>query len=161
MNELMTFWNNKHPLTETSIALYDKLVPSDGHCDTLQGELLRASTRISYDWFNNGWGCNNWSGAVVFIEKHIADLPVALSREDAVELNQHLSYVQEFSHGEPSPRHRDAVELKVTRIHAIVVGALVANPDLIPNTTNMFEYQEEDYKPEEEDDEPDYDHDDE
>lgn len=34
--------------------LYDKLVPKEGSCKTIEGELLRAVSRIKYRWFNDG-----------------------------------------------------------------------------------------------------------
>ena len=34
--------------------LFDTLVPNNGKCDTLAGELLRAINRIEYRWFNDG-----------------------------------------------------------------------------------------------------------
>jgi hypothetical protein len=40
--------------------LYDQLVPNDGPAEYLEGELLRAISRIHYDYLNNGFG-NNWS----------------------------------------------------------------------------------------------------
>jgi hypothetical protein len=49
--------------------LYDQLVPNEGRADTLEGELLRAISRIHYDYLNNGFG-NNWSGAWRFIDRY-------------------------------------------------------------------------------------------
>lgn len=38
--------------------LYERLVPESGKCETLEGELLRAVSRIYYDYTNNGFGNN-------------------------------------------------------------------------------------------------------
>lgn len=50
-------------------ALFDELVPSQGECETFEGELLRAISKIYYDYTNNGFG-NNWSGAYNFLDQH-------------------------------------------------------------------------------------------
>lgn len=152
MAELATFWDNTHPLSEASEALYDKLVPEDGNCPTLQGELLRASTKISWDWFNNGWGCNNWSGAVVFLQKSFKELPVQTDAEVLTKLKQQLSYVYEYSHGQPSPKNESRADLAVTTIHEIVVQAVLDNPEEILNTRDMYDFSEEDYRSHSEDD---------
>jgi hypothetical protein len=50
--------------------LFERLVPTSGPCETLEGELLRASSRIYHDYYNNGFG-NNWSGAFNFLDTHV------------------------------------------------------------------------------------------
>jgi hypothetical protein len=59
-------------------AAYAALVPLDGKCNTMQGECLRAASRIYYDYINNGFG-NNWSGALAYLEKYGA-LPTSIKR---------------------------------------------------------------------------------
>lgn len=146
MTELATFWNDKHPLTAQANALFDALVPDSGYCSTVVGELLRASTKISYDWFNNGWGCNNWSGAVVFIRQNYKALQ--LSEENVKRLKQALSYVIEYSHGEPSPKNEDRADENVTTIHEIIVQGIIDTPFYAwkANTQDMYELSEEDYQ---------------
>ena len=161
MSELATFCNGNHPLSVASDNMSYKLMPMSGNCATLQGELYRASTRISYDWFNNGWGCNNWSGAVVFLQKFFRELPVQPSAETLADLDKNLRYVHDYSHGE-SARHLDndktsaKVDGIVTRIHEIVVQAILDNPTAIPNTRDMFDFQEPAARYEEEEDEEEY-----
>jgi hypothetical protein len=67
----MKFWNNTHPRNEESNTAYGELVPAMGKCETLEGELLRASSKIYYDFFNNGFG-NNWSGPLNYLDKHMS-----------------------------------------------------------------------------------------
>lgn len=38
-------------------ALFDELVPAEGRCDTLAGELVRACNRIGYRYYNDGDIC--------------------------------------------------------------------------------------------------------
>lgn len=144
---IITFWNEEHPLSEKSQVLANKLVPMVGRCESLQGELLRASSRISYDWFNNGWGCNNWSGAVKFIEANFTKLPNLPDSMFVEQLMQELSFVNNYSHGEPCQmKYNGRICMTVTKIHEIVVNAILANPELIENKEDMFEYGEEDYQ---------------
>jgi len=91
------FWTGAHPDAARFNALADDLVPASDNCETLEGEFLRAASRIHYDLFNNGWGCNNWSGAVVFLKTYIQHLP-------KLDMNL-LDKVHAYSHGEPVPRY--------------------------------------------------------
>ena len=164
MSELATFCNGNHPLSVASDNMSYKLMPMSGNCATLQGELYRASTRISYDWFNNGWGCNNWSGAVVFLQKFFSELPVQPSAETLHDLDINLSFVHDYSHGEPASHLdgsgvSDKVDATVTRIHEIVVQAILDNPTPILNTRDMFDFQEKDAPYEDDADEENYDED--
>ena len=145
MSEIPNFWNDDHPLATKSEELFNQLIPLDGHCPSLQGELLRASTKINYDWFNNGWSCNNWSGAVVFLKKFFSELPVQPDIETHVAFEGALSYVEEYSHGEPAPYNKERADEVVTRIQQVVVQAIIDNPDLIANTRDMYDFTEEDY----------------
>ena len=61
-----TYWNNKGKYQNEYAELWE-LVPSSGKCDTLAGEMIRAATRLCYDFYNNGMG-NNTSGAIRFLE---------------------------------------------------------------------------------------------
>lgn len=47
---------------------YPLLVKDSGASDTVEGELIRAVSRLNYDWGNNGM-CNNTSGACNFIKE--------------------------------------------------------------------------------------------
>ena len=52
-----TYWNEQGIYQEEYNKLYEQLVPSSGSAKTLNGELIRAISRLSYDYFNNG-NCN-------------------------------------------------------------------------------------------------------
>lgn len=146
MTELATFWDETHPLSAAYQELSNKLIPEEGKCETLQGEFLRASNKISWDWFNNGWGCNNWSGAVVFLKKFFKELPVQPDAEVLTKLKKELNYVYEYSHGEPPPVDDDRADIAVTTIHEIVVQAIIDNPEPILNTRDMWDFSEDDYR---------------
>jgi hypothetical protein len=142
--ELATFWDKTHPLSAQNDKLFKTLVPSSGACKTLQGELLRASCKISYDWFNNGWGCNNWSGAVLFLNQYFKELPVQPTAAKLAAFNKSLNRVYDFSHGERvKGRITDrSAEKHVTKIHEIVVETLLANKDAIANSVDMWDLKE-------------------
>lgn len=46
------------------------LVPSSGACDTVEGELLRAVSKIYYDAYNNDGG-NNMSGPLRYLKERL------------------------------------------------------------------------------------------
>jgi len=138
--DLPNFWDQTHPLTKTAETLFEKLVPTMGSCETLQGELVRASSRISYDWYNNGWGCNNWSGAVVFLRRYIKDLPIQDQMSQA--FFKELDKVHQFSHGESPDIHDTEADRLVTAIHEYVVKAVLDNPTPVPNSVDMFSLNE-------------------
>lgn len=152
MKENPNFWDNSHRLSEQAHALYEQLVPATGNCETLQGELLRASSKIGYDWYNNGWGCNNWSGAVLFLREHIADLPNPAADVQPIDFHNALLEVHQFSHGEPVYISDERADQLVTAIHEYVVAKILANPGQIPNELDMWDYREPDYRPDEDDD---------
>ena len=49
-----TYWNNNGKHQELYKKLWKKLVPASGAATTRAGELLRASSRLYYRWFNDG-----------------------------------------------------------------------------------------------------------
>jgi len=62
-----TYWNSngKHQAAYQELS---KLVPSSGPAGTVEGEMLRAATRLYYDYYNNGM-INNTSGAVNYLTR--------------------------------------------------------------------------------------------
>lgn len=51
------YWNNTGLYQEDYNDLYKKHVPASGPAATLNGELIRAISRLSYEYYNNG-NCN-------------------------------------------------------------------------------------------------------
>jgi len=52
------YWDRSSKHYEEYEDLYDELVPAQGEANTLQGELLRMISRLSHDYYNNGFGNN-------------------------------------------------------------------------------------------------------
>lgn len=153
-----SFWDKTHPLSADADRLFEQLVPSSGSCTSLQGELVRAASKIGYDWYNNGWGCNNWSGAVVFLERYAAVVSGKRTKEETELFERALAVVRDYSHGESVDISDPRAERMVTIIHAYVVQGCLDMPVLIPTVLDMWELQEPDapYETDEEDDDTEY-----
>jgi len=54
-------------LEEANHRLHEKYVPAQGPTGFLEIELLRASNGVMYDWYNNGWMCNNYTDCLEFL----------------------------------------------------------------------------------------------
>lgn len=52
-----SYWDNNGLYQEDYDRLYDSLVPAEGMAETLFGEVVRAASRLSYEYYNNG----NWN----------------------------------------------------------------------------------------------------
>lgn len=52
-----SYWNQEGAYDAEYREMYDRLVPSMGCAETLFGELIRAVSRLGYDYYNN-WNCN-------------------------------------------------------------------------------------------------------
>jgi len=52
-----SYWNNNGAYQEEYDTFYKELVPSRGEADTIHGEMIRAVSRLFYDYCNNG-NCN-------------------------------------------------------------------------------------------------------
>jgi hypothetical protein len=66
------YWDGDGRHQKELEALAFALVPEEGDCETLEGEMISAANRIHYEFFNNGGG-NNVSGALAFLAKHLPD----------------------------------------------------------------------------------------
>ncbi len=51
------YWGGSGAYQKEYGALYDKLIPPYGEAATVHGEMIRAVTKLNYDYFNNG-NCN-------------------------------------------------------------------------------------------------------
>lgn len=62
-----SYWNNNGAYQEEYDKLYEELVPSRGEADTIHGEMIRAVSRLFYDFCNNG-NCN-----VIEVQEELCD----------------------------------------------------------------------------------------
>ena len=49
-----SYWNNNGAYSKELLELYNKLVPDTGDAQTVHGELVRAVSRLGYEYYNNG-----------------------------------------------------------------------------------------------------------
>jgi hypothetical protein len=73
----MRYWDNTGRY-EVEANELQTLIPAMGQCATHKGELWRATTKIYWDYYNNGFG-NNWEAPAAFLMDHV-ELPVAVQR---------------------------------------------------------------------------------
>jgi len=119
--------------------LFDQLVPSQGKCDTLAGEMVRAAYRLRYDFYNNGM-CNNTSGALNFLRHH------------SVIDKQLADYVRPYTTGRlyDGVYQGDFFQVAIDTISEMTEKFVSLNPQTmtIDNIENMFDYSDEDYEEE-------------
>jgi hypothetical protein len=145
METFPNFWDhsNPHPLNTDYQRLYNELVPTMGKSSTLQGEMLRASSRIAYDLYNNGWG-NNWTGALYFLSANIHQFPLNLSKSDSERFNQIVMNISDYANCQYAGRNTAPFQKDVTDLIAIITTLVLSNPELIPNDRDMFDLQDAD-----------------
>ena len=131
-----TYWNKAGKYQ----AEYDRLVnlvPDSGNCDTVAGEMIRAVSRLGYDFYNNGMG-NNTSGAVNFLDH----MDVFVTREDSAT----FATIYDMSRGAVySGRYEgDSLHTAIERAVDLTIEAILANPALEtqPNTDDIFDYED-------------------
>ena len=128
-----TYWNGKGKYQEAYDSLAENM-PAMGKCDTLAGELVRAASRLGYDFYNNGMG-NNTSGALNFLDHH------------SVIDSDTYATIYEYTRGRiyNSRYDGDSLQLAIESMVDQTVGMIVHNPQLmtIENEEDMFDYEEE------------------
>lgn len=142
------FWSNDHPRQAEYQALWDELVPAEGRCETLEGETLRASSRIYHDYYNNGFG-NNWSGALNFLDRHLG---VPRRIRDALEpyARGRIARFDSGQYGEG-----DQVAAALEELAELATDAAGHTPRR-PSPCDMFDLQEpDDYGRDDDDEEED------
>jgi len=81
----MGFWNNDHELSAEFSRIWEQYIPMKGATEYTETELLRAANRIIYDWYNNGWGVNNKTAELEFLQEH--GLFERISPDDMASMN--------------------------------------------------------------------------
>lgn len=130
-----------------------QLVPHSGSSNTVEGECLRAAGKIKHDWYNNGFG-NNWSGALNYLETYLP----------GGRLRSQYQVLEKYARGNArgADENEDNIELA---IELICQGALAfaleayhahTSAGLHPNTTDMYEMQDENEHSWDDEEEEDY-----
>jgi len=98
-----TYWSDEGIYQKEYKALYECYVPDSGDAPTIHGELLRAVSRLHYDYFNNG-NCNvqdyDWDDSDIFIKpyyKRMIDFIKEYSNAQN-EINKLVFFLTDFYH---------------------------------------------------------------
>ncbi len=142
-----TYRNNKGQY-QSEFDRLSKLMPMLGNSNVVAGEMIRAATRLVYDYYNNGM-CNNTSGALEYLyDKRVVNYDVYYTL-GPICVNE--GYTSEN------------LDEMLDQIVDNVVVHILANPELETkeNTEDMFDYQQEsEYLDDDSWDDEDYDYED-
>ena len=138
------------PLGKRNDVLFDKLVPSSGDSETVEGELIRAINRIIYRWFNDGdyfyqgYGIETAGGAHSFLIN---------SKQIPFDLQSTLTSIFNKAEGAPEDGYERLIKFALEK----VVDHVEATPEdeYTKLDRGMFDFEpeyEEDLYDEEEDD---------
>jgi|694.fasta_scaffold00172_57 hypothetical protein len=127
-----TYWNSKGKYQAIYETKYESLVPPAGICETEEGEMLRASAKLYYDYYNNGM-CNNTSGPAKFLMIMDEKYGWGLTNE----LHKIYSNSNNEGYGEVN------LELELEAVVDKVLEHINVNADT-PNTQDMWDCGDED-----------------
>lgn len=146
----MKFWNRTHEMYEDYEKLYDELVPDSGWSSTRAGEILRAASRINYDYYNNG-SCNNTTGAWRYLEMYGHAMMYSLNMGDefAARFNEALANVWPYMNCDaPEVTYEDASlndamdTLAEIATRIAWLDGIPGPENRVPNTADLFDLQE-------------------
>lgn len=127
-------------------ALFEELVPINGKADTVAGEIVRATCRIGYRWFNDGdqigcgYGRETCNPAARYLAKK------AGGRVERAIADMWETYAPDSMY-----------EMRLQTLISEVVSYLDSNPELktTPNREDMWDYRDPDEDVDDYDDEED------
>ena len=137
-----TYWNSTGKHQEVYQATLIDLMPPSGPASTVEGEMLRASTKLYYDYYNNGF-CNNTSGASNYLKICNSAFKLDIAKELLVISNENNTG------GYTSAKLE--VELEAVA-NAVIEYIIARNGAYTPHTDDMFNYQDNDFDSDEWDD---------
>jgi hypothetical protein len=128
-----TYWDGVGKYQDLYDELFQQLVPPDGKCSTVEGELLRAISKIYNDYYNNGFG-NNWSGPWRFLETFAGKL----------DLSKELKILEPYAHGRMAKKNRSVEFALDSMVDKAIEYIQSKNGEFTPNTSDMWDLQEPD-----------------
>ena len=136
-----SFWAGNHINQGKYDALYSVLVPDSGNCETIEGEMLRAASRLQYDFWNNGM-CNNTSGAANFLKQ--CDVLASVKRE--LDVIYHETNTGGYTNKDLSLELDAVLNAVVEHVYSKCpnsndLSSLTSNV----NNVDMFDFQDSDY----------------
>jgi len=137
----MSYWSNTGKYQKEYFNFYDELVPSRGKAELLGGEILRAVSKISYDYYNNG-SCNNTSGAWNFLNEFFM---CRVPDKDMIEALNCLDSIKHIVNTGGYSDLTDNQEEKLNRLTDLVVEFIMNHPEArYCNDRDMFDLQDAD-----------------
>jgi hypothetical protein len=137
---------------------WDQLIAPSGKSETIEGELLRAASKIQHDFYNNGFG-NNWSGALAYLQQYLPSFGVSLPYSL-------WNTISPYATGRMHPSN-DKVENQIglaldQLMDGVMAAIRSADGNYHPNQTDMYDMNSPtEWSDEEEEDDDTYDYDDE
>jgi len=126
-----TYWNQKGKYQEQYDKWADELMPAMGAAKTVAGELIRAVSRLAYDFYNNGMG-NDTSGALNFLrDKGVVDV---FTYKTIKPYTTGMCYKGNYD--------GDLFQIAIESMVDKTIEKVLANPELLTeeNTEDMFDY---------------------
>ena len=132
--EMNSYWDQEGKYQKEYEAIWEQHVPATGHSAVVGGELVRAASRLTHDFYNNGMG-NNTSGAINFL-REFGSIDQGLY--DTI-----YPYTRGRLYG--GWYEADALHLAMIKMMDVTVEFILKNPQLltIENAADMFDYSEE------------------
>lgn len=126
-----TYWNQRGKYQADYDRLADELMPAMGAADTVAGEMIRAASRLAYDFYNNGCG-NDTSGALQYL------------RDKGVIDKYTYNTIKPYSRGElyRGDYDGDLIQIAFESIVDKTMEKILNNMDLImeKNTEDLLDY---------------------
>ena len=124
------YWNRSGLYQEQYNKFYDELISASGKCDTREGEMLRASSRLYYRYFNDG------DMVVEYMPEYMKDCS-ALS---AFGFLYHQSETKERMKELLKCYDENEYQSKLEEIANIVIKFIIdKNGNYSPNSEDMFD----------------------
>ena len=135
---------------------WDQLVPASGKAETVEGEMLRAVSKIQHDFYNNGFG-NNWSGALAYLQQYLPSFGVNIP-------HTLWNTISPYATGKTHPNNQkieNNIGLALDQITDGVMAAIrSANGNYHPNQADMYDMSSPTQWSDDEEEEDIYDYDD-
>lgn len=114
---------------------WDQLIPDSGKAETVEGEMLRAVSKIQHDFYNNGFG-NNWSGALAYLQQYLPSFGVNIP-------HTLWNTISPYATGRTHPNNQkieNNIGLALDQITDGVMAAIrSANGNYHPNQADMYD----------------------
>lgn len=119
-------------LEQRNNKLFKELVPMDGNCETVEGEMLRAINKIMYRWMNDGdyfydgYGIETAGSAHIYLTEHSS-------------LAAELKTVLDEAKWKSGQAYEDELE----KAHTLIIEHVEKTEKFSPNTIDMLDFQPE------------------